>query len=70
MSFGPGLEPAILYFGHVAGAVLAAAAGLWSAQFGDRQRPDRGQGASGRAGGCVGANGNTCRRVITLGRGA
>ena len=25
MSFGPGLEPAILYFGHVAGAVLAAA---------------------------------------------
>lgn len=41
MSFGPGLEPAILYFGHVAGAVLAAASGLWSAQFGDRQRPDR-----------------------------
>ncbi|MFN4039414.1 MAG: XrtA/PEP-CTERM system histidine kinase PrsK [Erythrobacter sp.] len=41
MSFGTGLESAIMFTGHVAGAILAAAAAFWSVQFGDRQRPDR-----------------------------
>lgn len=41
MSHGAGLETVILLTGHVAGAVMAGAAAVWSAQFGERARPDR-----------------------------
>jgi putative PEP-CTERM system histidine kinase len=39
--FGHGLESLVQFGGHVAGAVLACAALLWAARFGDRTRPDR-----------------------------
>ncbi|MFN3988648.1 MAG: XrtA/PEP-CTERM system histidine kinase PrsK [Erythrobacter sp.] len=41
MSLGAGLEAVILLTGHAAGAVMAGAAAVWSAQFGERARPDR-----------------------------
>lgn len=41
MSLGAGLETVILFTGHVAGAVMAGAAAVWCARFGERQRPDR-----------------------------
>jgi len=37
----PGLEPIFVTVLYLAGAVLSAAAGLWIARFGDRERPDR-----------------------------
>lgn len=41
MSLGAGLENVILLTGHVAGAVMAGAAAVWSAQFTQRARADR-----------------------------
>ncbi len=41
MSLGAGLEAAILLTSHVAGAVMAGAGMVWSAQFTERTRPDR-----------------------------
>jgi putative PEP-CTERM system histidine kinase len=41
VSVGVGVTTAIMFASHVAGAVLAGAVAFWTAQFGERQRPDR-----------------------------
>lgn len=41
MSVGTGLDGAILFAAHLAGAVLAGGAAFWVFQFGDRSRADR-----------------------------